>query len=488
LITLVYESDHELPVFENKMREISGVEEVKCVCISSKDLSKGFNKALKESAHELMVFLRKGVTIYSENWAKVIIDAFSMNSHGIIGTLGTLIVPKSGMLWEKEEPLCGTIWYEKYSDDCMNRFGEAFNGKILDVISLEGSLMAVHKDRLATTFDERFLADSFFDYDFCIDNYKKGVKVGVIFGVDIVKESFDEQDEDFEKNHKKFLDKYEDLPYRIAPQVFIDHLLVQTESTPLVHVIIPVKDNVDELFACLESIYIKTKYTSFKVTIALYDASIEDKAEILAFSAGYKNLNLFESPQQQIAKILNHVTEEIESDLVVFLSQHVVFENDVISLMVNTYLKNPETCGSVGIRTHQKNRTVRQFGLHLFSFETDEGSELGLDLKGFGKAFAYKNEIVNGVMGNSIECFLINRDLFLNLGKFNPSYNHSLEDFEFNLKLILSGKTNYLVGNAVGSFHGIGKPKFIPKDYLLLMDYVNDHIDSLLPYVTLVSA
>ncbi len=488
MITLVYEADHAIPVFENKMREISGVEEVKCICVSNKDLSKGFNRALKESAHDVVVFLKKGVTIYSENWARVIIDAFSMNSHGIIGTLGTLIIPKSGMLWEKEEPLCGTIWYEKYNDEGMNRFGEAFNGKILDVISLEGSLMAVHKDRLATTFDERFMADSFFEYDFCIGNYKKGVKVGVFFGVDIVKESLDEQDEDFEENHRKFLDKYEDLPYRITPKVFVDNFLVEMEATPLVHVIIPVKEHVDELFACLESIYIKTKYTNFKVTIALYDASLEDKAEILAFSAGYKNLNLFESSQHQIGKILNNTTEEIESDLVVFLSQHVVFENDAISLMVNTYLKNLQTCGSVGIRTHQKNRTVRQFGLHLFSFETDDGAELGLDLKGFGKSFAYKNETVDGVMGNSIECFLINRDLFLKMGKFNPNYDHSLEDFELNLKLILSGKTNFLVGNAVGSFHGIGKPKFTPKDYLLLMDYVNSHIDSLLPYVTLVTA
>ena len=126
MITLIYHSEEQSPLFENQMRESSGVDEVQCLCIEGDNLAKCFNEALKSSSNDIVIFLRKGVRICSQGWGKKVIEAFASSSYGIIGTLGTLIVPMSGMLWEKEEPLCGSIWYEEYSDDCRNLFGEEF--------------------------------------------------------------------------------------------------------------------------------------------------------------------------------------------------------------------------------------------------------------------------------------------------------------------------------------------------------------------------
>lgn len=469
------------------MRKLSGLDEVQCISIDSEHLAKGFNKAFKKASFDVVVMLRADVRICSKNWGVKLLDAFENNDHAILGTLGTLIIPKSGMLWEHEEPLCGRIWYEKYTPKNKNSFGENFGPKVLDVISLEGSFIAIHKKRTKMKIDESFRGDSFYDNDFCIQNHLKGNKVGVFFGVDILKKSFDEQDVNFVKNHKYFIDKHKELPIRLNPQLIIDKPKLSIDQSLRLNIIIPNKGHPQDLISSLKSIIESTSYTNYTITVADYGSTIDEKDKILDFLQKQKEVLLIETKQPQISQIYNDVVESVKSDLVMFMSKEVHFENDVISLMINTYLKHQDECGTLGARSHQKNHMVRQFGLGLYSYETDEGDELGLDFKGFGKAYAYKNEVVKGVMGNTSECMMISRNLFLEYGGFNTNYHHSLEDFELNLQAIIQGKKNFLVGTAVTTHCGIGRPKFLPKDYVNLMEYVNEHIESLLPYVSLIA-
>lgn len=488
MITLIYELENHSKVFESQISDSSGLEGIECIRIEGKDLAKEYNLALKKAKYDMVVFLRKDVRICTRDWGRRVVDVFSTTSYGIIGTLGSLIVPMSGMLWEKEEPLCGCIWYEHYTDECKNLFGEAFHGKILDVVCLEGSFFAVHKQRIAEYFDERYKGDSYFENDFCIDNYQKGVKVGVFYGIDILKDGYDEQDEDFIENHKKFLQKRVDLPYRIIPKLIVDKEQVQMDTAPSVHVIIPNKGQVEELKICLKSLEEQTDYDNYMVTIADYGSTKEEMDAILDFVKDKENVEFVASKLPHPTYIYNDEASRSGAELVLFMSKHLCLKNDILSLMVSTYLANRKECGTIGIRTHQKNHMVRQFGLQLTSFEGDEGMELGLNLKGFGKSYAFRNETLKGVMGNSIECLMIERDLFLELGGLNTNYMHSLADFELNLKAILHGRKNLLVGNAVGIYMAFEKPKFLPKDYLLLMDYINKNIDSIVPYVNLISA
>lgn len=486
MITLVYESKEQSPLFENEMREISGIEEVQCICVTDLHLARAFNDCLDQASHNIVIFLREGVSICSKDWGRKVVDSFSTSSHGIIGTLGTIITPMSGMLWEKEEPLCGSIWYDSYSPENKNTFGEVFDGKVIDVVALEGSFVAIHKDRLASNFDETFIGNSFYEVDFCVENYRKGVKIGVIFGIDILKDGFDEQDEEFILNQKKFIKKHKKLPYRIIPKIDINKEEVILSENPSVNIVIVNKGHVIELFTCLESIYEKSNYPNYTITIIDNGSSKKEITEISHFIKNHENTKLIKSKQPHISELYNTIANDIESDLVLFLSNHIILANDIISLMVETYLKNKDTCGTVGIRTHQKNHMVRQMGLKLYSMETEDGFELALDFKGFGKAFSYQNSIIEGILGNTKECFLIKRNLFLELGGFNLNYLHSLEDFEINLKLILNGKKNILDGRAVAYYLGFERPKFLPKDYMLLMEYINKNIEVISSYVSLI--
>lgn len=470
------------------MKETSGIDELQCIAVEVSDLASGYNKALKKAKNDIVVFLRKDVRICTQNWGRLVVDVFSRSSHGIIGTLGSLIVPKSGMIWEREEPICGRIWYEHYNNQNKNIFGEDFNDKVLDVLCLEGSFFVLHKDRIACEFDERYKGDSFFENDFCLENHKKGVKVGVFFGVDVLKENFDDQDDAFISNHKKFIKKQKDLPLRIVPELVADNIDLTLESSLSVQVIIPNKGQHKELITCLESIVKETAYDNYTVSVIDYGSTKEEVTAIQEYISDKENIELKETKQPQISSIYNEEAEASKADLLVFMSKHTQLKNDAISLMIDTYLKNPKECGTIGIRTHLKNNMVRQFGLELTSFDGEEGMELGLSLKGLGKSYAYRNELVKGVMGNSHECFLIERALFEKLGGFNTNYMHSLEDFELSLKSILEGRQNYLVGNAAAIYMSFDRPKFLPKDYFLLMDYINQNIELITPYVNLISA
>jgi hypothetical protein len=487
LITLVYESKEPSPLFENQMREISGVEEIQCICVFDIFSAKAFNKSLEQASYDTVVFLREGVFICSENWGRKILKTFATSSHGIIGTLGTLIVPMSGILWEKEEPLCGSIWYKKYKPKYKNTFGEKFEGKVLDVVTLEGSFMAIHKQRIAESFDEKFRGNSFYDTDFCIQNYKKGIKIGVISGIDILKENFDEQDDDFLINHKMFISKHKDLPLRIVPEVFINKEEVKLDAFPSINIVIANKGDIFDLITSTESIYRESSYPNYKITVVDFGSSEEEIRELSAYVKGRKNISYIQKTHSHLPVIYNEQAQENQADLILFMSKHVVFQNDAISLMVKTYLKDPKGCGTIGIRSHQKSHMVRQMGLELFTYETDEGFELGLNMKGYGKAYGYQNKIIKGVMGNSLECLLVEREVFLNLGGFNQNYFHSLEDFELNLKMILENRKNFLIGTAVAIYHGIDKPKFILQDYTILMDFINKNIDLISPYVSLIT-
>ena len=72
MITIVYESKEASPLFENEMREMSGVDEVQCICVSDMHISKAFNKSLSEASNDIVIFLREGVSICSSNCSFVI--------------------------------------------------------------------------------------------------------------------------------------------------------------------------------------------------------------------------------------------------------------------------------------------------------------------------------------------------------------------------------------------------------------------------------
>ena len=491
MLTLIYCSSAKNKSLEEKLIHSSGLEDIEVIHLDEVDHAKGYNKGLKKALGNIVVFIRQEVEIRTQNWGQKVLEAFEKSDYAILGTVGTISVPMSGMLWEKQETLVGRMWYEKFDLSHEERFSETFRGKIIPVVALEGSFIACHKERLFTNFDEKYINDSYYDIDFCVENFHRNAKIGVFFDVKILKLTFDEQDDDFMKNHKHFSKKHKDkLPYRLKPDIIFTQEKIKLKETPTVGMIIINKGKPSDLFSCLESIYEKCDYANRRIFIVDIGSTKEEITQIESFIGVQEDTILIEVESDHVPSIYNGVAKSLSKDveLIMFIEREIVMLNDVISRMVNVYLENKSECGTIGARIHTRNHMVRHFGIEILSQEYEDEYELSVGYQGFGFCYRYKNLVRKGVLGSSKELLMIPRNLFDFLEGFDGGYYYSLYDFDLNIRSLLEGKKNFLVGNAVCYYLGHDRPKFLPDDFDKLVEFINEHTEALLPYVNLVNA
>lgn len=491
MITFAYVSKERKIELEKHLRFSSGIVGAEVIHFKEMKFAKAYNTALKKAKNDVICFVREDIEIQSKNWGEKFLDSFNKSSYSIVGIVGSIIVPMSGLVWEKDEPLVGRIWYETYEPQNENKFSEAFPSKIIEVVTVDDALFFVHRDRLKATFDTTYKEDSFYELDFCLANYERGCKLGVTFDLKVLKKDFNAHDPSWYANQKMFVKKHSNLPFRLKPKIMVSSSQVKNEKTPKVSVIITTKGKPIELASCLEAIYEKTKYPNYEVIIVDQGSEAGELKSIIEYIKDHENTHLIEKDHEHSPTLMEEVIESHvskDSKLLLFCDPEVILLNDAISRMVKVYNEDPENCGTLGIRMHTRNNMIRHFGLQLFSTETEDGFELGLGYQGFQSAYRFKNKVVKNVLGSSKDFMMISRDLFDEVGRFNKTYLHSLEDFELNIKTILKGKKNIIVGNAVCYYLGRDVPKFMPDDFTTLVNFINKHVESVTPYVDLLYA
>ena len=469
----------------------AGLDEIEVLHFSGISFSKAYNRALKSAKNEIIVFIREDVELPAKGWGEKLLERFQTTQFGVLGVVGSIIVPMSGLVWEKEEPLVGRIWYESFDKEHEQKFSENFSGKVIPVVALDDSLFAVYRTRLQERFDEEFVSDSFYDLDFFVRNYRKKVKIGVIFDIKVLKLGLNPQNEEWVQNRNIFIKNHSDLPLRLKPEILLTSTLIKVDKPPKVALFIASKSKPVELASCLESIYEYSAYSNLDIYVIDLGSSPDDLSSIKDFIQIHPNTRLVEMKHEHLPTIYEEIMETTvnpDTELFLFCNAEVIFLNDVISRMVKTYQEDPEKCGTLGIRMHTRNNMVRHFGLQLISTYTDEGYELGLGYQGFQSAYKYQNKVVKGILGSTRDLLMISKKLYEELGGFNKKYMHSLEDFELNMKAILHGKNNMLVGTSVCYFLGPDMPKFLPSDFERLVAFVNDNAELITPYVDLLYA
>ena len=491
MITFVYIAENKDLGFEDHLKDSSGLDDVEILHFRERNYAKAYNEALKIARYDHIIFVRDDVEIHSRNWGGKILSHFEKTNFGILGVVGSIIVPMSGLVWEKEEPLVGRIWYENYDTYNENKFSEVFTGKVIPVITIDDAFFAVDRKKLKTTFDEQFSEDSFYDIDFCLSNFEKKGKIGVIFDIKVLKKEFNDKDDSWRDNRNAFVKKHQQLPNRIKPEILVNKSGLKIENPPKVTMLIANKNKPVELASCLESIYEKTQYLNLEIIIIDLGSKDEDLQAVENFIVNHGNTKIIQLKSDHLPDVYDEAINTAvspDTELLFFCDSEVIFINDVVSRLVKVYTENPQECGTLGVRMHMRNNMLRHFGLQLFSRETEDGHELGLGYQGFQSAYKYKNKVVKNILGSSKDCLMISKSLFHEIGGFNKDYLHNLDDFELNLMTILHGKKNILVGNAVCYYLGREMPKFLPDDFMTLVNFVNNHSEVITPYVNLVYA
>jgi hypothetical protein len=169
-----------------------------------------YNKALKESSNEIIVFMHDDLILETPNITPKVVRLFEDNpEYGIIGLAGTdnLI---SGMWWQDRESMYGVVGHEHEGKRHVNHYSkQLFGEKPKEVVIVDGLFVMVHKNRIKHTFNEEFKGFHFYDLPFCIDNHMDGVKVGVTTKIMVTHKSIGIVNKQWEKNKLFFEALYE---------------------------------------------------------------------------------------------------------------------------------------------------------------------------------------------------------------------------------------------------------------------------------------
>jgi len=184
-------------------------------------LTQVYNKGLKESVNDIVVFMHDDLILETPNMTPKIVKMMSSHSintnYGIVGIAGTDKLT-SGMWWQNRDNMFGVVGHIHEGKRHVNHYSKGvFNEKLKDVVVVDGLFFMVHKQRIKKEFNEEFKGFHFYDISFCVENFLGGVKIGLTTKFGVTHKSIGITNKQWEKN-KLFFEALFDkkLPLEIS--------------------------------------------------------------------------------------------------------------------------------------------------------------------------------------------------------------------------------------------------------------------------------
>jgi hypothetical protein len=211
MLTVGYSTRNPKPEFIEYLKKSSGykkLEVIEKINNGDKSLSEIYNEILSESKTNLVLFIHDDIYFDTTSWYYKLVKHFENENYGIIGLAGTTILPNSGQWWEKRNKMIGVVNHESDGKKWTSKYSDEFGNKIKETVIIDGVFIAVDKTKIKNNFVEDFKGFHFYDLPFCVENYLKGVKIGVITNIRITHKSIGMTNQQWEDNRKLFVEKY----------------------------------------------------------------------------------------------------------------------------------------------------------------------------------------------------------------------------------------------------------------------------------------
>ena len=168
-------------------------------------LTQIYNKGLKESVNDIVVFMHDDLILETSNMTPKIVKLFEKHpEYGIIGIAGTDKLT-SGMWWQNRENMFGVVGHIHEGKRHVNHYSKGvFNDVLKDVVIVDGLFFIVRKSLLKKEFNEQFGGFHFYDISFCVENRFEGVKIGLTTKFGITHKSVGIPNKQWEKNKLLF--------------------------------------------------------------------------------------------------------------------------------------------------------------------------------------------------------------------------------------------------------------------------------------------
>ena len=199
--------------FIDTIKSTSGVHGIEVIPYENPgkySLTQVYNMGLKDSKNDLVLFCHDDIKFDTKNWGRKLIKHFQKSDYGILGVAGCKYLPETGKWWEVPMEMMGQVFHEHEGKRWLSTYNKRFGTNIFKSVLVDGLFFAVNKKHIKTNFNEDVKGFHFYDLTFCVENYLKNVKVGVISNIDITHLSIGQTNEEWEKNRVDFANKFKD--------------------------------------------------------------------------------------------------------------------------------------------------------------------------------------------------------------------------------------------------------------------------------------
>lgn len=243
-------------------------------------------------------------------------------------------------------------------------------------------------------------------------------------------------------------------------------------GNPLVSIMIPTKDGIDDLKKCIDSIYAKSTYKNFEIVIV--DNNSEKEETFTYFKElqeKHDNVSVHSLKIPFNFSIINNrAVEWSHGDYVILMNNDTeVVTCDWLEKMLS-YCER-ENVGSVGVKLYYGDGTIQHGGVI-----TGKGG-------GFAhryyrkphdeKGYLHTLEVPNDVACCTAACLMVSKKKYLEVGGMNEELSVQFNDVDLGLKLTEKGYFNVFLPD-VELYHYESKSRGIDKDKAAVERYVNE--------------
>jgi len=224
MITVIYSTINNKPSHIEHIRKTSGmgknIEIIEYINKGEFSLTELYNKGLKESKNDIVIFCHDDIIFETKSWGKKLLRVSKKNpEYGIIGIAGSRELPSSGKWWENPLHMYGQVYHQNEGKRWLSKYSDKKIGFIDNTVIIDGLFFMVDRTKIKVNFDELVKGFHFYDVDFCFRNYTRGVKIGVTSDIDITHLSIGMTNEEWDKNRIEFAEKYKNnLPIKVKKE------------------------------------------------------------------------------------------------------------------------------------------------------------------------------------------------------------------------------------------------------------------------------
>ena len=452
-ISIVCSSQHDLTTHKKHLINTSGfrnnIEFLGYKNNGEFSLTEIYNRGLLEAKYNIVVFIHHDIIMNTNGWGRKLLKQFDTTDYGILGLAGTTNLSETGRWWDDRAKMVGIVKHSDNGHTWESKYSGNFSDKIIETLLVDGLFLAIHKDRIWNTFDETVEGFHFYEVDFCFRNHLSGTKIGVLFNIKVTHKSVGRTNDQWEANRLLFAEKYKDsLPASIDVVPFSYDKEIILKSEPKVKIILSVGEDVEKTKRFITMIE-DSGYSNYEISLVVDEDLVESVEELHSDKvASYKsNFSVIHKSLSVLRWDEDFANENDE--LVMFASDDMVFDSNVLKKFVSVYNKNNNRLGCIFPRILNNDKTIVSSGVVVTAMIDGDKQMLTYMLKGINSYYNYQEGMTSEVMGNLGFCFMTTYENLVTNDWFRLDFENGLYEVDFAAKCAANGKTNFVDNDSV---------------------------------------